>query len=201
AIKKKPYNKSFLDITEVDFGSDLYCSSSLPSVSNMGTDHAQKDSVRVINMELVNQLAVDSAKLTELYSELKQKTIKSIKKNKKKQYLKNIEETSQDFISNKSKKLWSWIKNRIGRGFASISNGPVLDTDGNLIIEQNQKLLVWAKHFEGLAEDSTGNSRVITKWQNIWEPSRDTLPECNDSITWEEIKIALKATPKTKQLE
>ncbi|PVU93717.1 hypothetical protein BB561_003076 [Smittium simulii] len=140
----------------------------------------------------------NSPELTELYSELKQKTIKSIKKDKKKQHLKSIEETSQDFISNKSKKLWSWIKNRIGRGFASISNDPVLDTDGNLIIEQNQKLLVWAKHFEGLAENSTGNSRVSTKWQNIWGPSMDTLPECNDSITWEEIKIALKATPNNK---
>ncbi|PVU93791.1 hypothetical protein BB561_003040 [Smittium simulii] len=60
---------------------------------------------------------------------------------------------------------------------------PVLDTGGTPIFEQNQRLLILSKHFEGLAEDSTGNSRVITKWQNIWEPSRDTLPECNDSIT------------------
>ncbi|PVU90774.1 hypothetical protein BB561_004726 [Smittium simulii] len=44
-------------------------------------------------------------------------------------------------------------------------------TDVNLIVEQNQKLLIWAKKFEGLAEDSIGNKNI---------------------------KIALKATPNNK---
>ncbi|PVU86750.1 hypothetical protein BB561_006571 [Smittium simulii] len=52
-------------------------------------------------------------------------------------------------------------KNKIGRGFTPISNRPILDTVGTLIVEQNQKLLIWSKHFEGLADDSTENSRTI----------------------------------------
>ncbi|PVU97667.1 hypothetical protein BB561_000412 [Smittium simulii] len=87
--------------------------------------------------------------------------------------------------------LKSGKDSRTGRGFAPILNGPVLDTDGNLIIEQNQKLLVWAKHFAGLAEDSNEKKKV-------WNSSSDVLPECNDIITWEKIKIALKATSNNK---
>ncbi|PVU93359.1 hypothetical protein BB561_003341 [Smittium simulii] len=132
-----------------------------------------------------NDLYRLDSSIDELCTETKMAVMDIMNNCKKDPLMKN--KKSQYFIKNKSKKLWSWIKNKIGRGFIPISNGPVLGTDGNLIIVQNQKLLVWAKHFEGLAEDSTGN-----------KPSRDTLPECNDIITWESIKIAIKATPNNK---
>ncbi|PVU93538.1 hypothetical protein BB561_003212 [Smittium simulii] len=61
AIKKESYNNVILGLSEVDFSSDAYYLSSSLVVGMMNTDHAQKDSVRVIDMELVNQLGIDSA--------------------------------------------------------------------------------------------------------------------------------------------
>ncbi|PVU97845.1 hypothetical protein BB561_000284 [Smittium simulii] len=90
-----------------------------------------------------------------------------------------IEKKSQYFISNKSKKLWSWIKSRIGRGFTLISNGPVLDTGGTLIVEQNQKSLIWTKQFKCLAEDASGNKYIKIAFKstpNIKVAAIDDIP-------------------------
>ncbi|PVU93505.1 hypothetical protein BB561_003249 [Smittium simulii] len=139
-----------------------------------------------------------SQKLINLYSDLKKKTIKAIKNDAKKQYLINLKKTSEELINNKPKQFWAWIKSRIGGGYTSTSNRPVLNTDGVLVIEQDQKLITWAKHFESLAKDATGNSQSNTKWQKIWKSTKNAFPECNYIITWNEIKTALKATSNNK---
>ncbi|PVU87231.1 hypothetical protein BB561_006426 [Smittium simulii] len=59
----KPKKNQFLDIPEVDFGSDSNYPSSSPAVSIMDTKHVQKDSFGIINMELVNQLSIHSANI------------------------------------------------------------------------------------------------------------------------------------------
>ncbi|PVU88193.1 hypothetical protein BB561_005966 [Smittium simulii] len=83
---------------------------------------------------------------------------------------------------NKNIKINADIKNRIGGGYSSISNGPVLNTDG-------------------LRKDATRNSQSNTKWQKIWKLTKNAFPECNDIITWNEIKTVLKATPNNKAAE
>ncbi|PVU87357.1 hypothetical protein BB561_006375 [Smittium simulii] len=59
-----------------------------------------------------------------------------------------------------------------------IPDGPILNTNGNMITSLNAKLNVWTKFFGNLADDTTGNNVTITlkATPNNKAPGIDTIP-------------------------
>ncbi|OLY83842.1 hypothetical protein AYI68_g2009 [Smittium mucronatum] len=104
-------------------------------------------------------------------------------------------------VNNDSRKYWRTIKSYTGNTFRSISDGPVYDKNKNIIIEKNKKLEIWNNHFGELANDSTGNSRSSTKWESLLITDGNYFPECDTSIKWSDITMALSDTPNNKAPE
>ncbi|MCB0336903.1 MAG: hypothetical protein KDD62_11385, partial [Bdellovibrionales bacterium] len=105
------------------------------------------------------------------------------------------------WMENRSKDLWRQLDSMSSGGRTSGWNGPLMDkTTGGLVHTEKDKEEVWAKHFEGLAKDTTGNSRSLTYWEGLL-PDVDMIPVrngCEDPLTWAEITSTLKATPRGK---
>ncbi|OMJ25867.1 hypothetical protein AYI70_g613, partial [Smittium culicis] len=100
-------------------------------------------------------------------------------------------------LGKKSRELWSWLKRFSGRFKSSATDGPIFDKNKKLITDAEEKADTWATHFEGLAKDNTGNSRIAKKWKSL-ERTSEIYKECDIQLTWTEICAALKSTPNNK---
>ncbi|OMJ15842.1 Transposon TX1 protein, partial [Smittium culicis] len=122
----------------------------------------------------------------------------AIKADRKASYEKKLRTIADNLMDNNPKEYWAYIKSCSGSTFHSVSNGPVYDSNKNLITETAEKLKIWTKHFGDLAKDISGNSRSPSKWQDMISDDSDYFIECDDSVNWYEIIQALKDTPNNK---
>ncbi|OMJ14738.1 LINE-1 reverse transcriptase-like protein [Smittium culicis] len=102
------------------------------------------------------------------------------------------------YLENKPRRLWRWLKFKSNRFSSAIIDGPLFDNQRQVINDKNEKAAVWAKHFEELAKDFSGNSRKPTKWKSMCDSQSTYYHECDNSITWNDITKALKSTPNNK---
>ncbi|PVU85975.1 hypothetical protein BB561_006852 [Smittium simulii] len=185
----KEAKKAKIDNKKIKINADVIVNhnrfSILAQMNNTADELCIQTEAAVNNIVSDLKLNKISQKLICLYSDLK-KNNQGNQKRRKKTIFNKFKKTIRGTYQQQIKAILGMDKNRIGGGYASISNGPVLNTDGVLVIEQNQKLITWAKHFESLAKDATENSEYNTKCQKIWKSTRN------------EIKTTLKATPNKK---
>ncbi|OMJ08715.1 RNA-directed DNA polymerase from mobile element jockey [Smittium culicis] len=102
------------------------------------------------------------------------------------------------YLDNKPRHLWRWLKYKSNRFNSSIIDGPLFDNERQVINDKNEKANIWAKHFEELAKDFSGNSRKSTKWESMGVSQVMYFEECDNTITWKDITKALKSTPNNK---
>lgn len=121
----------------------------------------------------------------------------SRKEDGKRVHLQKVKDMCIAGKENRFKDLWKDLKNACGEGIIDNDDRPVLDKEqGKLVFAKQEKEKVWAKHFEALAKDTTGNSRSGSYWESIL-PDVDKMPVrelCDDPLTWTEVSCALKAT-------
>jgi exonuclease III len=88
----------------------------------------------------------------------------------KTKWLKYVKSLVDGFRDGDVKKGWAGLKSISGKGTTkSTVGGPVLGTDGKLITKPQDILARWAEHFEGLCADSTGGSRNMNHWDEVFQ--------------------------------
>ena len=136
----------------------------------------------------------------QIYEQLWVDSIASRKDDAKRVSLKRIKDMCEAGRENRFKDLWKQLDNACG-GMSRKEDLPVMDkSTGELKFTVLDKGKVWAKHFEVLAKDETGNSRCDEYWKSIL-PTVDTVPIrdlCDDPLTWTEARQAIKAIPNGK---
>lgn len=113
-------------------------------------------------------------------------------------YEHKLNKINEYLTNNEPQKMWNLIKYSTGKFKNSMSTGPVLDKNNQLVIDNDSKLKVWEDHFKNLAQDSTGNSKSTEKWEPMLDNDVNTFPECDDSIRWNDVTDALKNIPNNK---
>ncbi|PVU93571.1 hypothetical protein BB561_003172 [Smittium simulii] len=136
--------------------------------------------------------------LHEKYTTVKKAVLVSKRADVKERNSKILERICCEYKNRNFRKVWSWLKFQANRFRKSIIDGPVLHKNGNLVSETSEKCEVWSSHFEELAKDSSGNSKCSTQWSSLMPLLETAYPECDLSVTWEEIIWALKTTPNNK---
>jgi hypothetical protein len=86
-----------------------------------------------------------------------------------------------------------------GLGAGGEENTPLLNKEGELVVDQKGKEELWADHFGGLAKDVTGNSRDASHWVEVIPGVGDkVLDGCEDPLRWEEVRQAIKDSKRGK---
>ena len=102
------------------------------------------------------------------------------------------------------RKLFQWCKGFINgekaRGSKNQITTPVRNTQGELVLEPDGILEVWATHFEGLAKDVTGHSKQRLFWEQRMPQSKDLseLPNLNAPVSWSEVQECMESMAKGK---
>ncbi|KAF9760848.1 hypothetical protein NGRA_2989 [Nosema granulosis] len=96
-------------------------------------------------------------------------------------------------VENHYKDFWREINSK---EIDDLSNKPKInETTGELVHNKIEKEKMWAQHFGDLASDHTGHSRDPEYWVDKFPIQRNVFPECDDSLTYGELRGALVATP------
>ncbi|PVU89791.1 hypothetical protein BB561_005155 [Smittium simulii] len=190
----------FLDIPEVDFGSYSYYSSSSPSVSMMGTDHAQKDSVGAIT-GIIEHICSNNLNFQFIEAS----------------FIKNVDISDHFFVNsvciNSEKPSKAKIKKKVNRKLITLKSDKIIN---------HKYYAVLTEHIESTLDTSTLVSDTILKTNNtlnelkinnrlaqttsIRNNNFNVFPlskigvfsECNITPTWNDITKALKITPNNK---
>ncbi|PVU92420.1 hypothetical protein BB561_003830 [Smittium simulii] len=112
---------------------------------------------------LLRTAVVTATDLAENYCNAKIAVLQSRRTDYKARRNAEVKQACDLYTGNKPKELWSWLKLQARRLKTSITDGPVLDVNGNLVTDLGEKAKVWANHFEQLAMDTTDNSRSAQK--------------------------------------
>lgn len=137
----------------------------------------------------------------EVYDALWADTVSARKDDAKRVSQKKIKDMCEAGRENRFKDLWKQLNSACNGNTRIDDESPVLDKKtGELKSTAVEKGKVWAEHFGGLAIDETGNSKSESYWKTIM-PEVESVPTrdmCNDPLTWNELTMALRATPNGK---
>lgn len=104
------------------------------------------------------------------------------------------------FLRRSTRLLWQWLRHGTAPRRLAGSSQPVVDRrDGRLVHTQAEIAAAWEHHFRELARDTDGSSRNTRLWAaSDTRPSAPVFRECNDRLTWAEVRAALRRTPRGK---
>ena len=132
------------------------------------------------------------------------KAAEEIKLEKTKQYQAYINEATSMVDRQNFKKFFKWCKG-FKNGKKSLSSRsqsmtPMRNSSGELVMDPDGILNVWASHFEALAKDSTGHSKKRDFWEARMPPAKDLdeLPNLNSQVTWREVQDTMLSMSKGK---
>ena len=119
---------------------------------------------------------------------------------RKRRYVQHVARGIEAFLKRRSQMFWRWLRHETSAPRAAGSNQPVVDRrSGELVLTRAEILSAWEHHFKELARDADGYSRDESLWE-AWDsqPRAPVFRECNDRLTWAEVRAALKRTPRGK---
>jgi exonuclease III len=115
-----------------------------------------------------------------------------IRKEKKAQWEKFINEGANSLFNKEWKKAWRWIKCLGQRQHShTLSLQPVRDKNGILQLDPDNISKAWVSHYSTLAKDVTGHSKDSTFWESPRDNEAEVISGLNDPITWNEANQAL----------
>ncbi|KKO75094.1 endonuclease-reverse transcriptase [Vairimorpha ceranae] len=128
-----------------------------------------------------------------VYDDLKMRVQKAKKKDACEARTRKSQAIAKMVVENRYRDLFREIRSSTGDG---VSDKPVLDDyTGNVIHDKKGKEELWARHFGDLASDKTGHSRDLEYWNSKFPKKCEAFPECDESLSYEDLRIALKTTP------
>jgi hypothetical protein len=135
----------------------------------------------------------------EEYLQLRKVARKEVQKAKLNAFRSRLKTAILSGNAGSSRNLWKWVDSMLRPASSSNTIQPVKDVNNELVTDVSDILNAWSNHYEFLAKDVTGHSKMEAYWYTRngeqYDPDNDDninpLPNINQDISWSEIVAVL----------